>query len=520
MSKFLGTPASEFLPKQRPIAPRERPLHAERPVAASRAVHAEPPEPPNLSGLYSYQVDGVKWLHQRKRALLADDMGIGKTCQTLRALPPGHGTIVVCPASLQLNWAREVYKFRPDLSVSLAGNTEHLKKSLLDEFFGKDPGTDARVSRFCSNIRKFESGTLPAPGSREVVIVSRDNLPDPPAVPAPRWLVPVPLGDVTLVLDEVQGFKNEYADRTQRVRLLGRQCGRRWGLTGTPMEGKPEDLWGVLETLGVHRNVFPGKNRKASYAAFLKAFGAKKQFFGGKFTGYAFGDEPVENVAAMLKPVMLRRLKRDVLPNLPPKVYVNHTIEISDELYAELDALDEAWAAEGHDKLPPFELFSEVRAKLAAARIPDVREFCSRYEEEQIPLVVFCSHDAPLLDLIGGDYGHPREGWGCVTGSTPAKVRDLHVELFQSGMLHGLAVATKAGGVGLTLTRAAHCLFVDLSYTPSENKQAEDRLVRIGQEAKSVQVTRMVANHAVDRRLLEILAGKETLIDATLGEGK
>jgi len=91
------------------------------------------------------------------------------------------------------------------------------------------------------------------------------------------------------------------------------------------------------------------------------------------------------------------------------------------------------------------------------------------------------------------------------------------VDLFQTGLLSGLALTIQAGGLGITLTRASHALFVDLAYTPSENSQAEDRLVRIGQKAAGVMVTRMVADHPVDRRVLEILSRKQLMIDATTG---
>lgn len=508
---FTGAPAyptRPTAPKARPTSLRERPVHGSRPTQGSRAVHGEPPVPPNLAGLFAYQAEGVKWLHQRKRALLADEMGLGKSASALRSLPSGHGTIVVCPASLRLNWAREVYKFRPDLGVALSSGVDHLTESLLNR-------DGERARPWCARLRKFKQGELPVPGSREVVIVSFEGLPE---ITNNRWLIPYALGDVTLLIDEAHKVKNRHADRTKKVRLLRRQTGRCLGLTGTPMEGKPIDLWGVLESLGLEKQVF------GDFAGFLRAFGAKKQFFAGKFAGYTFADEPVEDVSELLKPVMLRRLRRDVMKNLPPKVYADHPVELSPELYAELDAIYAEWQgleAEGKiapDALPPFELMSTVRAKLAEARIDDVIDFCDRYEEEKIPLVVFCSHTEPLRALVGGDFGKPREGWGCITGETRVAMRDFYVNAFQEGMLQGLAVAAQAGGVGLTLTRAAHCLFVDQSYTPSENKQCEDRLVRIGQRASSVLITRMRSEHALERRLVDILSGKETLIDATLGE--
>lgn len=427
--------------------------------------------PPNLEvrvdgkALFPYQIDGILWLRSMYRALLADEMGLGKTAQLLRALIAP--AIVVCPASLRLNWQAEAALYRPEL-----------------------------IARIMSG------GELPKPATNEILITSYESLPDP--VPkVTKWLVPHHLrSDTTLLLDEVHFAKTRRAQRSIKTRLLSNQCLRVWGSTGTPLSNTPKDLWGVLSVIGVQHAAFGG------YQGFMDAFGGERNRWGG----VEFADTPPTDVPAMLKKVMLRRLRKDVMPQLPGKVYSTHYVKAPDFLLPELDLADAAWRQSGSEKLPPFTLLSAVRKQMAISRIPDAIEIVERYEEERIPLVAFCSHVEPL-HAIG-----QRPGWGVITGDTKLELRHALVDMFQSGLLSGLAVSVKAGGVGLTMTRASHALFIDRSYDPSENSQAEDRLVRIGQDASSVMITYMMADHAVDRRLNEILTSKQRLIAASLGD--
>jgi len=454
-----------------------RPTQSFRPTSASLPVSVPPIEPPDTKGPslsgktpYPYQQKGIQWLYSRQRALLADEMGLGKTIQVLRALPKNTPTLIVCPAFLRLNWRDECLEWRPELHPIVC-----------------------------------KPGELQVPAPNEVSIISYESLPDAPPG-ARNWLVPdARLSRATLVVDEAQYCKNYKAQRTQKVRRLALQCARAWPLTGTPMLNDPFDLWGVLCTFALEGLVFGGRGKP--FNTFLRMYGAKSRHWGG----FDFPQEApdAEEIRKRLGIVALRRLRKDVLPDLPGKTYQTVALDVSPELTAELDALEGEWV--NKEELPPFEMLSSVRAKLADARIPALLEQVQRYESERIPVVVFSAHRSPI-EALGG-----RAGWGVITGDTPHELRRTMVDLFQTGLLSGLALTIQAGGLGITLTRASHALFVDLAYTPSENSQAEDRLVRIGQKAAGVMVTRMVADHPVDRRVLEILSRKQLMIDATTG---
>jgi SWI/SNF-related matrix-associated actin-dependent regulator of chromatin subfamily A-like protein 1 len=433
-------------------------------------------------GLYPFQVEGVDWLgHSLNKArLLGDDMGLGKTVQALVALPDQAATIVVCPAALKYNWQAECRKWRSDLTpVVLEGRN---------------------------------SFRFPKPG--EIIITNYDILPKwlEPVAPfenAKRWqyVVRLPLStkeaakEVVTIVDECQRIKNGKTARAKRVNGLGMVTGTTWALTGTPLENRPLDLWGILVNLGMSRTVF-GK-----FERFLDVMNGCK----GPWGGYEFG-MPKPQVADLMRRVMLRRRREEVLPDLPRKTY--HTIEVDlpENLQQEMDDLWEEWCETIMEakELPPFEEFSAVRAALAKSRIPALIDLVEDHEEQGVPLVVFSAHKAPI-ESCGA-----REGWAIITGETPAVKRQAIVEDFQAGKLKGIALTIRAGGVGLTLTRAWKSIFVDLDWVPSQNQQAEDRICRIGQTAAHCEIVRMVSRHVLDQHVLELIAWKVAVIEQAI----
>jgi SNF2 family DNA or RNA helicase len=426
---------------------------------------------PNVSRLRAFQIEGVHWLRAHRRALLADEMGLGKSAQVLRALPRGGRTIIVCPAGLRLMWRDQIEDWRPDLRVRIVRA-------------GGDAGE-----------------LLPRPG--EVVITNYEGLPDPISK---RVLVRGYLADVVVIFDEAHYLQNPEADRTVRARALARQARIVWAMTATPMLGTPGNLWGVLETCGLHRRAF------GSWAAFVELFGGRRRR-GGVYEWTATEGELAELLErfaptrAALARVMLRRRKADVLPELPSKIY--ETIPVELEATPQADA---AWKAFVNAKtLPPLEDLSEARAELARLKIPAMLEVVRAREDAGIPLLVFSAHVPPIEAL------ERREGWGTITGSTPEREMHATVARFQSAELRGLGLTIQKGGVGINLTRAAHELFVSLAYTPALNEQAEDRPNRFGQVAKAIHVARLVADHPLDRRMFEILGAKESRIAAVIG---
>jgi len=430
------------------------------------------------SGLYPYQVDGVDWLSKGSHRLLADDMGLGKTIQTLMAIPEGSAVMVIAPASVKYNWKQEAEKWRPEFRATV--------------------------------INGSKSFRLPAFG--EIVIANYDILPDyvEPVKISPTsktWEVKVNwpskmmedhAKNIIMIVDEAQRVKNYKTKRSKRVKGLSMSVSKVWALTGTPLENRPQDLYGILETLQMQMKVFGGWNKFVGYMNGYK----------DNWGGYIWGT-PKPIVPELLRRVMLRRKREDVLPDLPTKKYTYTKCALPDGLRNEMDELWNSYknTVVKEKELPPFEKFSEIRQKLAASRIDAVTELVEDHEEDNIPLVVFSAHVEPLDKLA------EREGWAKITGQTPAEKRQKIVNEFQSGNLKGLAVSIKAGGIGITLTRAWKAIFIDLDWVPGANQQAEDRICRIGQTSQKVEIVRMYSDHVLDHHVMELISWKMSLIE-------
>lgn len=445
-------------------------------------IKSESGERAETAGLYPFQVDGVDWLSKGTHRLLADDMGLGKTVQALMALPKGCSALAVVPAAVKYNWRDESKKWRPDLDVFVANGKNQFR----------------------------------LPGKNELVICNFDILPVyvEPVKRTPTsksWDVEVcwpneemknHISDVILIIDEAQRVKNYKTKRSQRVKGLAMSCGKVWALSGTPLENRPEDLFGTLESLQMQKVVFGGWNRFVEYMNGWR----------NPWGGYDWGT-PKPIVPELMRRVMLRRIRTEVLPDLPTKTYSNIKVELPKNLSNRLDDLwDQYGDVINNKELPPFEEFSSLRAELASSRIESLIELVEEHEEDNIPLVVFSSHLAPLNELA------KRDGWDKITGETSSARRQEVVRRFQNGELKGVALSIRAGGVGLTLTRAWKAIFVDLDWVPSANQQAEDRICRIGQTSNKCEIVRMVSDHVLDQHVQELISWKMKLIDKSINE--
>ena len=419
-------------------------------------------------GAYPYQLMGVRFISERSRCLLGDEPGLGKSLTSLLAIPDGYGTLAIVPATLKFNWVAECKKWRPDLTP-----------------------------------RVLNSDSLPDvlwPPLGEVWIINPDALPEAPPAHEHRR------NPVFIIADEAHLYKNTKTKRHKAVHAWNLAASKVCIMTGTPMTNRPMDLWGTLQVAGLA----------------TKAFGTK-QYFKNLFEVGERNEliNPKPEVPRRLRSVMLRRTQDEVLKELPPAIHTQHIVSkvIPAALAEKLDtAYEKIEAALDMNELPPIEQMSMVRALLATFKVTEMHELIETYEENDTPLVVFSAHKDPVLSAAA------RPGWASITGETKNEDRQRIVEDFQDGKLKGVALTVQAGGVGLTLTRAAHMLFVDLDWTPALNAQAEARIKRIGQKAAHVHYTTMVVQHPVDARVLQLLEHKTKLfrqsIDAVADEYK
>ena len=434
---------------------------------------------------YNFQRQGTRWLAPRRGAILNDDMGVGKTLQALLAINYNVPIVVVCPAIAKPVWLREIPKWRDDLNVTV--------------------------------LEGRKSFRWPEPG--EVVVTNYAILPATPGEEdVPAGIPRTSDGDVpdglVLIGDEAQALKNNRSQQTKRFRAIADRArkanGRVWLLTATAILNRPPELWALLIAAGVHHDSFSNFDRF-------------KDMMGGRDGRFAIEwSKPAPAATELLRRVMLRRTKIDVMPDLPGKLFTDLTVEINRKTARICDAQLADLKAKGIDfdranrdaimsnlRKIHFEDTSTARKALAIAKIPAMLKFVEQCEQSDEPLVVFSRHRAPI-DAIEG-----RKGWAVITGDTPQKQRGQIEDDFQAGKLRGLAGTIQAMGTAVTLTAAAQELFVDESYTPSENEQAQDRCVRIGQ-TRTVNITRLVANHRLDEAVADALAQKTEIIDASV----
>ncbi len=465
-------------------------------VEASKATDAnvDIPVPHGLAYL-PYQKAGIAYALDRKNVLIGDQMGLGKTIQAIGVINADvsiKNVLIVCPASLKLNWERETVKWlaRP-LSTSIAN--------------GAFKGTD-------------------------VVIVNYEQLgKHRAAIDARQWDL--------LISDECHYVKNPKAQRT--ALLLGKwdkdpskcvepiQARRRVFLSGTPMINRPIELWPILHSIDPWGL---GKNKMAFAQRYCDAH---NNGYGWDFTGASnLGELQIKLRAS----VMVRRLKDDVLKELPAKrrqvipfqpqdaatrALIERENAIGRGVEAARKALEASTNPADYERAVAmleeaqkvaFTEMAAVRRDVAIAKLPQVIEHVGDTLENVDKLIVF-AHHLDVLKALKDAFGNAAV---VLTGETPLPARQAAVDAFQTNPAIKVFVASiKAAGVGITLTAASTVLFAELDWTPGGMSQAEDRAHRIGQ-LNSVLVQHLVLDGSFDQRMAETIVEKQAVLDAGL----
>ncbi|WP_223644863.1 DEAD/DEAH box helicase [Corallococcus sp. EGB] len=435
----------------------------------------EPQLPKDLTAtLRPYQLQGVSWLTFLRQAglggVLADDMGLGKTLQTICTL--GRGTLVVAPTSVLPNWEAEVKRFRPSLKVSVY----HGVGRTLDE------SADVTLTTYA--LLRLDAAILAAR----------------------TW--------DTVVLDEAQAIKNPDSQVARAAYEL--DAGFRIALSGTPIENRLEELWSLMHF--TNRGLLGG--RKAFEERWARPVSENQK-------GAA------EALRARIRPFVLRRLKRDVAPELPPRTEAVRHVTLTEQERAVYDAVHAATREEvvsqleeGGSVLKALEALLRLRqAACHPALVPGQQARTSSKVQalvEALGTAVADGHKAlvfsqwtSMLDLIEpalkeADIGFIRlDGGTANRGAVAASFQD---EKGAPVML----ISLKAGATGLNLTAADHVFLVDPWWNPSVEAQAADRAHRIGQQ-RPVMVYRMVSQGTVEEKILLLQEKKRALFEAALG---
>lgn len=475
-----------------PIAAREPKRRKVMPPPTVAAIDV--PAPAGLRYL-PFQCVGIAFAASRPASLIADEMGLGKTIEALGVINARKAktALVICPASLRLNWANELRKWL----------VKPRKIGIANGPYFPPTDCEAVVCNF------------------DILAKHRHR------IRARRW--------GALIVDEAHYLKNPKAKRTREV--LGYRsiepiaADVRLFLTGTPIVNRPVELWPILHSLDSE-----GLGR--SWQAYvLRYCGAYRNRWGWDTSG---ATNLAELQASLRESVMIRRRKGDVLADLPPKrrQVVTLPAEGAEEIVrAECAAYDEhrgqiaqaeraVELSQASDDPADYEravahlrglqgvLFQQIarfRRATALAKLPYLLAHVADAIEAG-KVVVFCHHKDVVAAVA------EKFGTRCVTltGDTALADRQAAVERFQSDPECALFVGTiGAGGVGITLTASSHVIFAELDWVPATLTQAEDRLHRIGQRG-SVLVQHLVLDNSLDARLAETIIGKQGVLDAAL----
>ena len=441
--------------------------------------------------LRPYQITGYRWLcslaHYGMGGILADDMGLGKTLQTITYVlaNPGTRTLIVCPTSLAYNWQDEFSKFAPQIATQIISGTPQERADLMQQ------STDV-----------------------------------------PVWITTYPLirKDVDLYkaqifdacfIDEAQFIKNPTSLGAKAVKAV--QAKHRFALTGTPIENTLSELWSIFDF------VMPG------------FFGRYRQFEECYEKPILRDHDSVQmqKLRRKIRPFVLRRMKKEVLTELPDKIETRRMAEMG----AKQRKIYESYLARiqmelaGDEENTPGGNRMQVLAALTRLRqiCCHPATFASNYHGgsgkldllmEQLPdilegghSVIVFSQFTSMLSIIAHELKQRNIPFFYLAGSTSAQERKREVKEFNRGEVKVFLISLKAGGTGLNLTGADTVIHFDPWWNPAVEDQATDRAYSIGQK-KKVQVIKYVMKDSIEEKIYELQKRKKQLSDQLIQAGE
>ncbi len=441
--------------------------------------------------LRNYQITGYKWLRTladyNLGGILADDMGLGKTLQSIvyiksiKDLHPEARFLVVCPSSLVYNWQDEIETFAPDLSSTIIIGTPEEREAIIRE----DKDSDIWITSY--------------PLIRRDIQLYED------------------ISFNSLFIDEAQNIKNPNSLNSKSVKLINAQ--HRFAITGTPIENSLTELWSIFD--------FVMPNYLSSHSKFSKEL-EKPILKGDK--------DALEELNRRTSPFVLRRMKKDVLKELPDKIEEKKVSDMTEEqrklYYSYLASIKDEIDFEIENK--GFER-SKIKILAALTRLRQIcchpSTFLDNYEggsgklillmdiiEEALAndhRILIFSQFTSMLSIIKESLDEAKVSYFYIDGSTKAKERTDNVKRFNEGEGQVFLISLKAGGTGLNLVGADTVIHYDPWWNPAVEDQATDRAHRIGQE-KTVHVMKMITKGTIEEKIFKLQQKKKDLSNAVI----
>lgn len=448
--------------------------------------------PESLAGIMrNYQVHGFKWMKTVATygfgGILADDMGLGKTLQTIALLLSAKeneekGTsLICCPASLVYNWQEECSRFAPSLRVGVLGGTPKERKALLQQM----EAYDLLVTSYDAL-------------KRDIVLYEDVHF-------------------LYEIIDEAQFIKTQSTAVSKSVKLINAK--HRFALTGTPIENRLSELWSIFDYL------MPG---------YLYSYDNFRQELETAIVKYQ-DQEATERLKRMVSPFIVRRLKTDVLTDLPSKLEEVRMARFSDEQQKIYDA--QVVRLKQMIETTEESEFSKSKIQVLA-ELTRIRQICcdpSLYLEDYShgsakteacldlidsaiegnhKMLVF-SQFTSMLDILRKRLTEKGIAYYVITGETKKQERLELVKQFNEDETPVFLISLKAGGTGLNLTGADVVIHFDPWWNQAVQNQATDRAHRIGQ-TKTVTVYKLIVKNSIEERILQMQEMKKNLADEIL----
>ena len=429
--------------------------------------------------LYPFQKVAVAFAEMSNgRCLIGDEMGIGKTISAIgyAALhPEARPAVVVCPSNVKFNWKKELNKWLPNENVQVVGS-------------GKDTveTTDFIIINY------------------DLMAKQQDNL--------------LSVAPQLLILDESHyiknsGSKNKPVQRTVATLNVAHFVSKVIALSGTAISSRPKEFFNTLNLM--RPDQFP------SFWDFAQRYcDPYHDGFGWNFDGASHTKELNERT----RDLCIRRLKSEVLPELPPKTRTFFPINLDKKARSPYDFAQEEWDRKidsyylNGQSLPKgimLNMLNDLRHICGQIKVDYAADWIKQYREQTgKPIVVF-THHRDVLKRLAEKFKNVRT----ISGDTPSKSRQEIVDDFQEGHIDVLICNTVAAKEGITLTKADTVVFLEREWTPTDEEQAEDRVYRIGQESQHVHAVYLSCVGTIDEHFDRVVEEKRAVVKAVLDGG-
>lgn len=441
--------------------------------------------------LRNYQITGYKWLRTLANyslgGILADDMGLGKTLQSIVYIKSRIDVakddkfLVVCPSSLVYNWQDEIETFAPDLTSTIIIGTPEERKKIIEN----DKETDIWITSY--------------PLIRRDIDLYKD------------------IHFNTIFIDEAQNIKNPNSLNSKSVKLI--KSKHRFAITGTPIENSLTELWSIFDF------IMPGYLSR--HSKFSKEI--EKPILKGD-------EQALEELRNKTSPFILRRMKKDVLKELPDKIEEKKVSDMTEEQRL----LYNSYLANARNELTSeiedhgFEK-SKIKILTVLTRLRQIcchpSTFLEDYDGGSGKLmmlediinealankhrILLFSQFTSMLSIIKDSLDENNIDYFYLDGSTKIKDRNEYVKRFNEGEREIFLISLKAGGTGLNLVGADTVIHYDPWWNPAVEEQATDRVHRIGQD-KTVHVMKMITKNTIEEKIYKLQKRKKELSDSII----